>query len=115
GETDRTWLAANREQLFAEAYHLYAAGEPWWPDPALEKSLFVPEQTAHLVDDEAEDTVAEFIELVLKDPNPRVTTSQIATRLWGDQAGRWPNGTSQRVATMLRHLGWEKTRSHGQR
>jgi len=36
---DRAWLAANREQLFAEAYQAFFAGEHWWPDEAFEKKI----------------------------------------------------------------------------
>jgi hypothetical protein len=30
---DIEWIAANREQLFAEAYALYASGYEWWTEP----------------------------------------------------------------------------------
>lgn len=115
GLIDRGWLAPNRDQLFAEALHRYRAGEAWYPDPELEARLFVSEQTQRFVADEIEDTVAAFLELVLKGDGPKVTTSQVATHVWGDLAGRWPSGAAERIAGVLRRLGWVSHVSHGRR
>lgn len=44
GEIDTEALAAARDQLFAEAYHLVMQGERYWPTPEEQKRLFDPEQ-----------------------------------------------------------------------
>jgi predicted P-loop ATPase len=114
-DTNIVWLRLNREQLFAEALHRYYAGEQWFPDHDTERRLFVPEQEARRVADELEEAIVEFLEVVLKDPKPSVTTNQLATHLWGDLAGRRPTGASQRIAHILRRLGWAAVVSNGKR
>ncbi|MDA8092330.1 MAG: VapE family protein [Betaproteobacteria bacterium] len=51
GKIDLEWLAAQREQLFAEAVHLFKSGEPWWPEEEEFNRLFKPEIDHRMLDD----------------------------------------------------------------
>lgn len=46
GSSDLEALAAHRDQLFAEAVHLYKSGVKWWPDKDFELEHIKPEQDA---------------------------------------------------------------------
>src|SRR3954471_9636001 len=46
GQIDIDGLAADRDQLFAEAVHLYHSDAPWWPDREFERQYIKPEQEA---------------------------------------------------------------------
>ena len=56
-----TGLAEDRDQLFAEAVHLYRHGEPWWPDRTFEQQHIKPEQEARFEADAWEDSIADFV------------------------------------------------------
>ena len=51
-------LAANRDQLFAEAVHAYRQGEHWWPDKTFEHDIIAPQQAARYEADAWEQDVA---------------------------------------------------------
>lgn len=44
GDIDLEALIAARDQLFAEAFHLFKSGERYWPDADQQKKIFDPEQ-----------------------------------------------------------------------
>lgn len=47
------WLVANREQLWAEAYHrVHDLHEEWWPSREQEAELFKPKQAEHVDSDD---------------------------------------------------------------
>jgi predicted P-loop ATPase len=63
GVIDIDALRANRDQLWAEAVVRYRNREPHWPDRALEKQLFKPEQDARF----DHDSWTEFVLPYLKE------------------------------------------------
>jgi predicted P-loop ATPase len=61
GTIDINQLTLDRDQLFAEARHLYDRGAPWWPDAAFEREHITPQQEARFETDAWEEPVANFI------------------------------------------------------
>jgi predicted P-loop ATPase len=55
------WLTKWREQLFAEAYALYMAGERYTPTPEEEDLYFVPEQRKRLVETAVQSRLYELL------------------------------------------------------
>ena len=58
---NRAWLLKWREQLFAEAYALWLAGEPFTPTPEEEAAYFVPEQELRLVETTVQSKLYEML------------------------------------------------------
>ena len=55
------WLRKWREQLFAEAFAAYTAGEAYAPTPEQENELFVPEQNLRLVETAVQSRLYELL------------------------------------------------------
>jgi predicted P-loop ATPase len=102
-------LEEDRDQLFAEAVHLYKTKQPWWPDRAFEKEYIAPEQATRLVVDEMFNIVGEHV----NNPAAYVTETRIKT-LWillfpqGDPT--IPQLQQRRLASALRLHGFEQVR-----
>ncbi|HRQ47784.1 MAG TPA: VapE family protein [Rhodocyclaceae bacterium] len=61
GEIDIPGLRAVREQLFAEALHLYEAGQRFAPSQQEQREIFDPEQLKRESQDSLVDTLAEWV------------------------------------------------------
>jgi len=59
---DHASLILNREQLFAEAVHLYDAGERFHPDQEQQKSIFDPEQLKRETQESFVDVLGPWVE-----------------------------------------------------
>jgi predicted P-loop ATPase len=62
GTIDLEALAADRDQLFAEAVHFYKSGAKWWPDKDFELEHIKPEQDARYDADVWEEKIVSFLE-----------------------------------------------------
>lgn len=103
GKVDTHALAQDRDQLFAEAVHLYRSGANWWPDPAFEVQYIIPQQESRFEVDPWEETIAEFLST-----KNRVLVGQVARDCLGIQTGRVGRAEENRVIAILQRLGWEK-------
>ncbi len=109
------WLATWREQLFAEAMHLYLAGESCIPSRADEDRLFVPMQESRLVETAVTSELLRLLTRSPKDPGNQfeineltdfVTLSQLITAL-GLDAGKSNAGLESQVRSWMNQQGWE--------
>lgn len=100
-------LAADRDQLFAEAVCLYDAGERWWPTKDEERDHFKPEQDGRYEADVWEQSVAEWI---AKPPPGKtdVTIKEVACGALGMAVGHVGTAEQRRIAAVLEKLGWER-------
>jgi putative DNA primase/helicase len=98
GELDLGWIAAWREQLFAEAVAIVRAREAWWDVPSVDAER---EQEQRRVKDEWESVIDQF--LVGK---PDVTVGEVLDGALGIKAESWDRQQQMRVATALKVLGW---------
>jgi predicted P-loop ATPase len=102
GKIENAALAADRDQLFAEAVALFKAGEKWHPDPEFEKNCIQPQQEARFEEDSWEETVRKI--LVGED---RIRVGQILLAIGLDQSQR-STRNERRVTDILQRLGWRR-------
>ncbi len=94
-------LAADRDQLFAEAVALYRQGKPWWPDQEFEEKYAKPEQAARYEVDAWEDDIREF--LLTKS---QTTISAVARGCLEFKSDRLGTAEQRRIAAILTTLDW---------
>jgi putative DNA primase/helicase len=105
GQINLEALQRDRDQLWAEALALFAAGEKWWVEPH-EVSMFAAEQHTREMPDALEDVVAKFIE----DKADGVTMRQIL-ELGLDMAMKdWTPALQARIGHIMSALGWDVQR-----
>lgn len=101
GKIDPDALARDRDQLLAEALHLYRDGRQWWPKADFERECIQPEQDERYEADVWETPIANW--LVGK---PRVTVSEVATQALYIETGRIGTADQRRITACLARLGW---------
>lgn len=96
-------LAADRDQLFAEA--VFRRNERHWPTAAEEDQFFKPQQEARREDDPWQERVAEHLE---NTTDRRTTIGRIATVALGfESIARVSKLDQLRIASVLQDLGWK--------
>jgi predicted P-loop ATPase len=101
-------LKRDRDQLFAEALHLFRSGAQWWPDKKFEEIHVQPEQDARFEADPWEDPICDYLGGLTINP-PRVTTSQIARYALGFQFdAKIGFGDARRIGAILEREGWKR-------
>jgi predicted P-loop ATPase len=103
GNIDTDTLARDRNQLFAEAVHLYSAGTSWWPDRNFERDYVMAEQAARYEADAWEDDIREFLV-----KHSRVTIGQVARDALDIETPRIGTAEQRRIAAALEQLGWRR-------
>jgi predicted P-loop ATPase len=103
GKIDIDGLAADREQLFAEAVQLYRTGAPWWPDRGFEQQHIAPEQEARFESDAWEETIKIYL-----NGSEKVTVSQVAKEALFVEAARIGTADQRRISAILERLGWKR-------
>ena len=103
GTIDIDGLVEDRDQLFAEAVHLYRLGEPWWPDRKFEQEHIKREQEARFEADAWEDSIADFVATKTK-----VTIGEIAQGALFFDKSKLGTADQRRIAAILELLGWHR-------
>lgn len=98
GAINLEFLTTERDQLFAEAVHLFKHGMPWWNVPA-------DEAAAQAELRRPEDTWEEALRDGLDD-GKSYTTKEILCDALGIEVGKHDRRMEQRIAAALRVLGW---------
>jgi predicted P-loop ATPase len=99
-------LERERDQLWAEAYHRYKAGELWWPAED-HKHLFEGEQEKRFESDVWEELIEHWLRSLTRD---RVLMSEIMEEALGLEAAQMKPPEQKRVGQIMAHLQWTKTR-----
>jgi predicted P-loop ATPase len=108
GSIDVDALAADRDQIFAEAVHLFHQGRPWWPDKDFEQRHVMPEQAERYEADCWEEPIAIYLEI-----KERVTIGEIARNALGFANDRIGTADQRRIAAALERLNWRRERCDG--
>lgn len=107
-QVDLEALKRDRDQLWAEAAHLFEKGEPWWlTDPAIEIAAKDVQSSRRQRDpwEEPISQVLEDMETNARDGPPAISVGEILTILGIDEANRKP-ADEKRVVSCLKALGW---------
>jgi len=97
-------LAADRDQLFAEAVRLYQQKQRWWPDRDFEQEHITPQQEARFEVDAWEAKIATYLER----QTTAVEIGEVASHALGITDARLGTGEQRRIAAALERLGWER-------
>jgi putative DNA primase/helicase len=116
GPLDLAALAADRDQLLAEARIAFEDGATWWPDAALTEEL-IEQQEARHEGDEWESKIAAWLDTPtaaiaslgladVGDPHDGVTTGDVMKGALCIPECDWSPAFQARAGTALRRLGW---------
>lgn len=101
----RSALERDRDQLWAEAVHLYRSGVKWWPDGDFERRVFAPEQDQRRQTDAWAGPVLEYI--ANRSSVTLVAIGEEALDLHRSRMSRLDQG---RIAEILTTEGWRRGR-----
>lgn len=114
-QIDLEGLAADRDQLLAEAMAAYQAGETWWLAPEFEEAHAKPIQEAARVKDSWTETIAAWLDRAVTDEldgstkaRDEVTLGEVMADALGIASGQQSQPMQTRAAAVLRTLGWVK-------
>jgi predicted P-loop ATPase len=108
GDIDLDALESDRDQLFAEAVHLFNAGAPWWPDRQFEAEVIKPEQEPRYATDPWLEAITNYLA-----GKSRVTISQVARDALYIETARIGTGDARRIREVLVSLKWVLKRGAG--
>jgi predicted P-loop ATPase len=105
------WLAAVRDQIWAEAYKAWKGGEIWWSDTELE-ALAVPEQAQRQESDAWQELVDKFCESRTEVTVAEILAGDIQCGTLvsgiGKPASQWSRSDEMRVSRCLVKSGWKQ-------
>jgi len=108
GAIDIDRLEDDRDQLFAEAVHLYRQGVSWWPDKQFEREHIQPQQEARYEADVWEDKIHNVLL-----GKSRVTVGQVAIDGLGFETPRIGRSEQNRIMAAMERVGWKRERPDG--
>lgn len=98
-------LARDRDQLWAEAVHLYRSGANWWPGHEDEGEVR-DEQEARRQADAWETEIGSW--LMSQPGREELTTAEVLRDALKIEPGKWQRRDEMRVGDALRAMGWVK-------
>jgi predicted P-loop ATPase len=103
GKIDTDGLASDRDQLFAEAVHLYRNGEPWWPDRDFERAHIAPQQDARYETDAWQDMIETYLAR-----QTQVTVGQVAREALFIETAKIGTADQRRISAIMERLNWKR-------
>ena len=97
-------LHRDRDQLFAEAVHLYRKGAHWWPDKEFEQKHIAKEQADRFEGDPWEEPIASYLGTLKQTTITAVAKSALDFKSY-DRIG---TSDARRIAKIMIVLGWER-------
>jgi predicted P-loop ATPase len=108
GVIDIDGLTRDRDQLLAEAVHLYRHGFRWWPDAAFERQFIAPEQEARYEADAWEERIERCLA-----GKQRTTVLDVARNSLDIELSRIGTADQRRITAALERLGWSRGKREG--
>lgn len=114
-KVDIQMLKDCRDQLWAEAMHLFNQGDPWWVDGE-EAEIFKKHQDRRMLDDPWESLIADWLDHRDQSFNPNgkpriyFTSAEILIGACRRDAGHIQRADQNRIAPIMKFLGWHSTR-----
>lgn len=109
-ELNRPALERDRDQLWAEAVHLFRAGERWWPEVQGERQEVEAAQEDAYDEDAWEPRVADWIAADVRRSDDGFTTGEVLGGAIGLEPGKWSRAEQTRIGSILHRLGYETRR-----
>ena len=105
-------LARDRAQLWAEAYHWYQKGVPWWFSAEEEQQM--AEHQAQFAAPSGDETWLALVEAFLANPTrERVTARDLLTQCLLIEAGKVSRNDEMRISQIMNEIdGWERFRQN---
>ena len=100
---DTAALARDRDQLFAEAVHLYRQGQPWWPTPGFEAEHIRPEQDARYEEDAWEGRIGAYLA-----PLSQAQVIDVAKEALFIDTPKIGTADQRRISAAMERLGWQR-------
>ncbi|WP_431280935.1 VapE domain-containing protein [Humitalea sp. 24SJ18S-53] len=110
GLIDTDALRRERDQLFAEAAHLFSQGTKWWPDAEFEAEQIRPQQEERFEADAWEDAIKAWLVGLSK-----TTVLDVARSALMVETPKLGTADQRRVAAILLRLGWQRRRDNAGR
>lgn len=104
---DLEGLVLARDQLFAEAVHMFKQGERWHPTEQQQNELFSQEQSLREYDDPWEEKIAAWLHT---STFYSTSVSEVLTDCLKIETGKQTNFNAIQVGKILTRLGWKKRR-----
>ncbi|MDH0097478.1 toprim domain-containing protein [Pseudomonas sp. GD04158] len=95
-----------RDQLWAEALHLYEAGEPWWPQDD-EKEMFQQEQDVRFQGDAWEPRIVDYLQ---RNPCEAIGGDVLLEKALLLDPGHWGRPEQTRLGQIMHRLKWRRKR-----
>lgn len=102
GDIETAWLEENRDQLFAEAFVAFQAGERYWPTSDEQKAIFDPVQLSRETEDAFFELVHDWIEVRIA---KEFTLAEVLGEALKLDAGRMTRDVMTRVGMILKKMG----------
>jgi predicted P-loop ATPase len=96
-------LSLDRDQLFAEALHLYREGVRWWPDKVFEREHIHPQQEQRYEPDVWEETISTYLS-----GKSEVLVGEIARNALNFDTNRIGRADQNRIIAAIERLGWTR-------
>jgi predicted P-loop ATPase len=108
GKIDRHGLARDRDQLWAEAVHLYKTGSKWHPEDPVMLSEIERQQEDRREELPWENIIRAYVER--RKPDELISTDEILTGPLDKKTPTWNQQDTRAVGACMRSLGYEPTR-----
>ena len=100
---DTDGLARDRDQLFAEAVHLYQQGQQWWPTPGFEAEHIAPQQSERYEEDAWEARIGGYLA-----PRAAALVIDVAREALFIDTPKLGTADQRRITAAMERLGWAK-------